>query len=439
MRRGSWRSERGQVSIEWAGVLALVALVVAVLWASGLGEKIAGATGTALCNIFGGDCGSGQSAGPREPAFPCVISDSEGKLKASITVFSVKGGGEVKVLRQERSDGTVLITLAGGANLGAEFGIGGGADVDLGGTGVGLEARLKGGVNGQGEGGGTWTFDSGKDADEFVDIVRNYARDGAIKATVPVLGGIATDLFGEDRDVPDPDITYIQAGVGGSVKGDVTAAVELGAAGLEGAALLGVRQNHRTGENTYYMRMKGSGNVSIGALIGDELSGDVDGQLAITFDKDGNPVKASVIGSAGYSGGLDNLNGKAKFSPESPKDWLRGLKLTSSDTAGGRVEFQYDLPLNDEGVRDAFDRFVENPAAGTPDLAAEIARSGEFTARTYSTEKDKYGGGLDAALGLKFGIEGSYEGVSSQLGGAWYANGTSGGVRQWASCTEAAQ
>lgn len=437
MRRGTWRCERGQISIEWAGVLALVGLVVAVLWVSGLGDKIAGATGTALCNIFGGDCGGEQSAGPREPAFPCVISDSEGKLKASITVFSVKGGGEVKVLRQERSDGSVLITLAGGANLGAEFGLGGGADADAGATEVGLEAKLKAGVNGQVEGGGTWQFENGDQADEFVEIVRNYARDGAIKASVPVLGGIATDLFGEDRDVPDAAITYIQAGVGGSVKGDATGGVELAAAGLEGAALLGVRQDHRTGEDTYYMRLKGSGNVSIGALIGHDLSGDVDGQLAITFDKDGNPVKASVIGSASYAGGLDNLN--ANIKNQTPDDWLRGLKLTGSDNAGGRVEFQYDLPLTDDGVRDAFDRFVDDPVSGTPDLAQEIARAGEFTARTYSTEKDKYGGGLDAALGLKFGIEGSYEGVSSQLGGAWYANGTSGGVRQWASCTEAAQ
>ena len=56
-----------------------------------------------------------------------------------------------------------------------------------------------------------------------VDIIRNKLRDAAIDGAVPVVGSIGTAIFGEHRDLGDPDIEYIQGGVAGDVKGEAKA------------------------------------------------------------------------------------------------------------------------------------------------------------------------------------------------------------------------
>jgi hypothetical protein len=435
-----WRSDRGQVSVEWVGVLALVGLVVAVLWAAGLGGKVTGELGTAVCRIFGGECGSSPAERASEPQIPCVTSDSDGRLRASVTVFSVKGGGELRLLRQQRSDGTVMLTASGGGQLGAEFGIGGGGSVDTGQGSVGAAARAKGGVNAQGEGGASWVLPDAAAADELTDILRNRARDGAIEAAAPGVGWLGVQLFGEDRPVPDPDITYVQGGVGGSAKGEVGAAVGFAEASAEGAVLLGTRTDNRTGESTTYLRLKGTGRGSAGALVGVDGQADLDGQLAITYDRDGRPVRASVIGLAGVAGGADDLNALlSNTAEESPQEWLRKVKLVGQEQDGARLEFQYDLDLRDPAVGAALQGFLDDPVGGADELGRQLVDNGQFNARAYTFDRSRYGGGADAALGIKFGLEGSYEGVDSQLVGAWYADGGSGGLREWTTCTAAAQ
>lgn len=429
------REQRGQVSVEWVGILAILGAVFVILWATGMAGKVGGELGTAVCRIFGGECGASPIEESAQPKLPCVINDSDGKLKASVTVFSVKGGGEFRVLRQERSDGTVLVTMSGGGNLGAEFGLGGEGDVDAGGTHVGGGAQVKGGVNAQGEGGGTWQFANAKDADEFIDIVRNKARDGAIDAALPIVGPIGTSLFGEHRDVRDPDITYIQGGIGGGVKAEAADGVGYAGVKADGAVLLGTRVDHRSGERTDYLRVKASGEGSASAIIGVNLQGDADTQIAITYDKNGKPIKASVLGSLGGAGGTN-----IRYEPgDKPEDFLKKVKFTGSSTDGSRVEFQYDLDLKDAQVGQAFQNFLADPLSNTDDLAAAVKDHSTFQARTYDFSRDKYGASGDVALGLKFGLEGTYEGVNSHLTGAWYANGAADEMGEWTKCTSAAQ
>jgi hypothetical protein len=59
--------ERGQVSVEWVGILAVIGLVVAALWASDLGPRIGAEVDRAICRITqdGGDCGGGAGGGGR--------------------------------------------------------------------------------------------------------------------------------------------------------------------------------------------------------------------------------------------------------------------------------------------------------------------------------------------------------------------------------------
>ena len=64
------RDQRGQTAAELVGMLLLVSLIVAAMWASGTAEAIASETSRLVCRIAGGDCAdpAGPSAPGRSPA-----------------------------------------------------------------------------------------------------------------------------------------------------------------------------------------------------------------------------------------------------------------------------------------------------------------------------------------------------------------------------------
>ena len=57
------RDASGQASSEYAGILAVIALVFVALFATGLAPTVAGAAQDAVCTIVGGDCESGSDPG----------------------------------------------------------------------------------------------------------------------------------------------------------------------------------------------------------------------------------------------------------------------------------------------------------------------------------------------------------------------------------------
>jgi hypothetical protein len=432
MREGI-RGQRGQTSIEYLGMLAGVValLVVMIALAPGVGERITCEIGNQIAKVTGeggGTCGPVEGL---QPATPCVVADSDGKLKASVTAFSVKGGGEIRVLRQERSDGKTVVTLSGGGELGAQFGIGGGAHVDAGDRSAGGGARGEANVGLRGEGGGQWIFDSDAEADEFLEIVRNRARDGAIRGAAPGIGHIVTGLFGEDRDIPDPDIVYVQGGVGAGASGEFGGLLAGGKIGAEGMAVLGTRINRDTGERTVYLEMQNKGEASAYAILGASGGADVTGQLAITYDRDGNPINIAVSGRGAVQGSLPAL----RAGEQNPARFLEQIKLGVDENEGRRLEFEASMDLRDPANRAAFDDFMANPITGAAGLGRQFADGGQFTATAYDFDADKYGGSADVALGIKFGIEGSYEGSNGRLIGAWYWNPESGGVQPWTRCS----
>ena len=66
-RRGVLRDATGQASIEFAGVLAVVALVFGALFVTGLAPTVAGAAEHAVCRIFDGDCEPAPGDPEEEP------------------------------------------------------------------------------------------------------------------------------------------------------------------------------------------------------------------------------------------------------------------------------------------------------------------------------------------------------------------------------------
>ncbi|MEW1793148.1 hypothetical protein AB0400_11290, partial [Streptomyces niveus] len=53
-----WRRNRGQSTVEYVGMVGLVALIIGALMMTGVGTQVAVGLQTAVCNIVGGDCES---------------------------------------------------------------------------------------------------------------------------------------------------------------------------------------------------------------------------------------------------------------------------------------------------------------------------------------------------------------------------------------------
>jgi hypothetical protein len=437
--------ERGQANVEWLGaMLVVVALVAAVVLVA---PRLAPTIGCKLAEVISGEAGACAEEEQRAEQPPCVVSDREGRVKASLTVFSVKGGGDVRALVQERSDGTVWVTLSGGGNLGLELGPPAGAKASLEGFGrdIGGGADAKAGVSFTGEAGGTWRFDDRAAADEFLEIVRNRARDGAISAGGgPIAGGLwELSPFDEDRDVRAPDVVYGQAGIQGSAKADAGNLAAYGSVGADGSAVLGARHDRETGETTVFLQVKG--NATLNANLGlDGVAGQAEGdvQLAVTYGRDGEPRSARILARGAYGGDADLGAAYKGITPEQwrqdPKGFLKSIGFGAASLDGRRGELQLDLDLTDASNRRAYEDFLRDPALGAVGLADRFVQDAAGQVRVYDQSRDRVGGSASGSLfDIKFGIEAGFEGTGGTIAGAWLWDPTSRELEPWVACTGA--
>src|SRR3954453_6171352 len=102
------RSSRGQASIEYLGVVTLVALVLGALAVPALaGQDVAGAVlaqvRRALCVVSGGDCD--------EDRRPCPV-DTHGVRESKFgNIVWFRYGQARLTMRESRADGTVAVTV----------------------------------------------------------------------------------------------------------------------------------------------------------------------------------------------------------------------------------------------------------------------------------------------------------------------------------------
>src|SRR3954467_3129841 len=118
------RSCRGQASIEYLGVVALVALVLGALAVPALaGQDVAGAVlaqvRRALCVVSGGDC--------EEDRRPCPVDTRGVRESQHGSVGFLRYGQDRLTMREARSDGTVAVTVLMDHRFGLDGGVGGGA------------------------------------------------------------------------------------------------------------------------------------------------------------------------------------------------------------------------------------------------------------------------------------------------------------------------
>jgi hypothetical protein len=384
-----WRSQRGQAGLEYVGVVLLVAVVLGavamVADGSGIPQAVDRQMLRALCIARGGDC--------QQDRAPCPVATDRRRSAVAARVLVFRIGQDKTIIREERSDGTIAITVAYGREAGVEVSDGVHVGLDLGHGGLSLGGELTGAVVATHERGYTWVLRDARAADALV------GRLGVSKGRLE--GLIAA------RRLPAPALRYDQGGA--RVQAVVSRGAALGAAvGLSSQDVSGTRTDARTGSTTVYVQRSVDGSLSLthDGAAATASHGDRE-RYAVTYDARGRPVDLMVM-----------TTGSFKISADLPNRLQPAAGLLSVPTGHARIYVEEThLDLTDpENLRlaSAFLAQVRHPdalAIGRPVAVAAALRqrldvAGIINARTYDSDERRYGVNLAAAIdGVSIGGE----------------------------------
>jgi hypothetical protein len=376
------RSARGQASIEWIAAVLLVAALLAAAAAGALPaadalpRAVGAAFARAFCLVSGGDCLSGA---PR----PCVVRSGERARERRGTLVVARLADGRRVLREERSDGTVAVTVE---------------DAVRGGAGVSFGVKL-----GRGKASAELVADvRGASGRRFV-LPDRAAADRLIARLAGERGGARGIVEGHDGG-PVPDERWRVVGQGGEAEAALRF-LELGpkARAVTGS-LAGVRERPRTGERVLVLRndtelvaaliapLVGFTTSSLGGLRM-ELPSSAAVELA--FDPDGRPASLTVRGARGIGGEVR----------------VGGLRAGGGDL----VEAELRLDLGDPAAGELVGELLDAVADVAPGRVAGAARAlGERMAerarvdvRVYETDRraTTTGIGLGVLGGIGYEVE----------------------------------
>lgn len=408
MARSPWRSERGQATLEWTALVAVVAAVLALAGAvaggPGIVNAVGGALQRALCLVGGGTCR------PAEPE-ACVLSSSDSSLQAGMKLTFVKLGGRVGLLREERSDGTFLLTLVDDVEAGLTAGAGVRAEVQLADL---LHARV-GGMSqaeviarlGRRR---SWTVSSEEQADA---LERRIVRSVAERMVARPLLDAVSELTGVDlAELPEPD----ESSLGGELEASGSGRLDLGVRARAGLrATLGATRG-RDGTTRVTFALAGEASVDLQrALFGLHAEGLASVAVTVSFDRRG---RATELRAAAVADG----DGQAALPQGTPR------AVAGRAGGGGRVEATatLDLTVSDhaEAVERVLAALAPDRAGDLPAAAGELARrlssSGTLSAERRTMSRDAYGTELGVGLGPEAGLAVEASRVASQLEDAWW-------------------
>jgi hypothetical protein len=381
--------DRGQAGVDY---LAVVLLVVAVLGAvalvadaSGLPQSVHRQVLRALCVVRGGECEQDRA--------PCPVATDrrDDAVGARILVFRV--GQDKTVVREERSDGTIAVTVAYGREVGLEVADGIRLAVSLGHGGIGLGGELTASVVATREHGYTWLLHDPQAADALV------GRLGASRSELERL--IAAGRL------PAPAQRYGQGGFlarGGASRGTQNG----GSLALSSEDVAGTRADVQTGRRTFYVQRTVEGSLSLTSGSGGVRGARrVRERYAVTYDRNGRPVDLMVMTAGRYRASADL---PARLQP--------AVALLSAPTGHSRTYVEEThLDLTDpESLRVAA-TFLEQlrhsraagfgPAVAVADaLRRRLDAVGVVHARTYEADERRYGvAGSVSVHGLRIGGE----------------------------------
>jgi hypothetical protein len=372
--------------------VAVVLVVVAVLGAvalaadaSGIPQSLDHQLVRALCIVRRGECEQDRSP------CPVAMDRREDAVGARILVFRI--GHDKTIVREERSDGTIAITVAYGRQAGLELADGVRLTVSLGHGGIGLGGELTASAVATREHGYTWLLHDPKAAAALVD-------------RLGISRGELERLVAAGR-LPAPAQRYGQGGfavAGGASRGNGNG----GSLALSSADVAGTRTDAQTGRRTFYVQRTVEGSLSLtsggGGLTGARRTRE---RYAVTYDRGGLPVDLMVMTAGRYRVSIDL---PARLQP------ALGLLSIPSGRSRTYVE-ETHLDLTDpESLRvaAAFLEQVRHPHAlgfGRRAAVAEALRRrldavGVVHARTYDADERRYGvAGSVSVKGLRLGGE----------------------------------
>ena len=380
---------RGQAGVDYVGVLLLVTVVLGavalVADASGVPQAVDHQLLRALCIVRGGECEQDRA--------PCPVATDRRKdaMSARILVFRI--GEDKTVVREERSDGTIAITVAYGQEAGLQAGEGVHVGLSLGRAGLSLGGELTASAVASRECGYTWLLHGARAADALVARLRLSRRE--------------LDRRIAAGRMPAPTLRYGQGGL--AVNGKLSRGGAVGGSlGLSSQDVAGTRTDARTGRTTFYVQRSADGSLSLthSGTGTTAARGDRE-RYAVTYDASGRPVDLMVM-----------TTGNFRISLDLPNRLQPAAGLLSIPTSHGRTYVEEThLDLTDpESLRlaGAFLRQVRHPAPAAFGDAVAVAAAlrrrlddvGVVHARTYDADERRYG--ADVSVGI--------DGV--QLGGA---------------------
>jgi hypothetical protein len=398
------RAHAGQASVEWIGLVLLVALLfglgAAMAQAGFLGRRVTREMARAMCVVRSGDCERDRE--------PCAVSSDGHRGRVAVHLAVVKlGGGTVAVLEQ-RSDGTVAVTRGTTALLGIEAGLGAARDVSLAGISASTAAALTASYTSNGEQARTWIVESPQAARRLIESLR--------PRQMAVTGRGATPLAAPGPAPPPPDITYRQISTEAAINAGLQATagdddVQLVAADLRFPKTAGTRIDHRTGHRTIYVQLASSAKLDVRGVLG--LShADGGERYAVELDAQGRPVDLQVQATGRFGGSTDL--------PDVAQP-IAGLLAHGS--ADGRVyEIDAHLDLTDpenlaaaRGLINAMSFHFGSPAAASQALRRRLDEQGTVEARVLRQTDDTQEHALQSPLGPRVGIAWGHEDRSTEL------------------------
>ena len=375
-------SDRGQAGVDYVGVLLVVTVVLGAVALVADGSALPRAVDRqllrGLCIARGGDCEQDRA--------PCPVRSArrDDAVSARILVFHV--GEDKTLIREERSDGTVAVTVIYGEQAGLALSGGAHLSVAFGRGEVGLGGELTGAAVAVHERGYTWVLHDRRTADALV-------------GRLGVGAGRLDALIASGR-VPKPAARYRHGGFAG--RGSAAAGTLASATvGLSSQDVAGVRVDASTGRRTLYVQRTVEGSLSLSNGAAGATGGHTDRErYAVTYDAAGRPVDLMVISTGIYRGSFDL---PARLQPV--------VGLLSAPT--GRVRTYVEethLDLTDpESLRvaRAFLEQLRHPGAVRVGAAVAIAAAlrrrlddvGVVHARTYDADERRYG--VDGSVGLE--------------------------------------
>jgi hypothetical protein len=329
----------------------------------------------ALCVVRGGDCEPDRA--------PCPVHSHRRDDAASARILVFRVGADKTLIREERSDGSVAVTVAYGKEAGLEVGGGAHLQVSLGRGGVGFGGELTAAAVATRERGYTWIVRDGRAADALM------ARLG--------VGARALDALIASGRVPRPTLRYAHGGF--ATRG--TASADGATLGLSSQDVAGVRVDASTGRRTVCVQRTVDGSLSLtSGLAGATGAATNRERFAVTFDTAGRPVDLMVVETGFY---------RASFDLPPRLQPIAGLLSVPTGHVRTYVE-ETHLDLTDpESLRvaRAFLRQVAHPDAvhsgAAVSIAADLRRrldaAGVVHARTYDADERRYG--VDGSIGIE--------------------------------------